>query len=674
MASNLQNRGIVFSATIAQEFDINYALKINEFSTEFATAYDAKPRLAQAERVEYYALVFNKFFPADLDKINTYKSIKEKSLQEMIDFGRVQTAKGEALCCIFKKPVGIKFSELLKKNSALDENFVTGHIFSQLFAGISFMHVNGIMHGGINLENIYFNPRDGALTIRESVSEFVGFSQKPVFETYERMVTHPAGKSNRELSADYYASGVLLVSLFTGDEVLAGITDDIIKKIKFENGSYDAVLGITGARTTVNVSQKTETLLRGVLHDKTKDRWQTKQISGWQRKEITMPPPSRIHKQSSSAFTFQDIDYFSPKYLAYTIQQSWGVSKKNLKINDLARWITFTSRLPDIEKRLFLMVRSDQAEIIVPDEKISRVIYLLDEDGPIRYKDVSFHPDGLGNLLSYYMYKNDQAAIENLSTAVDFGLIEGWVSGQENQDAYKTNLMGWNPRKIKTLIRKNELGFGIERCLYELNPYLPCLSPILENTYSVGLPAVLTALNQGRLNGKEIDNDKHLTAYICFQTDIEDAIKIKSLQNFPYFSKSIPIKLCAMFALAQQKSGIDNLPGIATWMRKGLNSVIEKLNSNSIRKKIIYDLDIAVATGDLNKIFAAISDGKVIRKDVHGFQEAKKQHKMLTFEILRLKSQHNLDQLAYRMGLKVAVIASYLFSAIAILSIMFLNF
>jgi hypothetical protein len=197
---------------------------------------------------------------------------------------------------------------------------------------------------------------------------------------------------------------------------------------------------------------------------------------------------------------------------------------------------------------------------------------------------------------------------------------------------------------------------------------------VLENTYSVGLPALLTALNQGRLTGKDIDNDKHLTSYICFQIDMVDSIKVKQLQNYPYFSKAMPIKLCAMFAIAQQKAGIENLAGIANWLRQALIPVTEKLNSTNIRRKVINDLDVAAATGDINKIFATISDARVIRKDVNGFAEAKKTFKVLTFEMLKLKNQHNLDQLAYRMGLRVAVIASYLISAIAILSLVFLNF
>ncbi len=94
----------------------------------------------------------------------------------------------------------------------------------------------------------------------------------------------------------------------------------------------------------------------------------------------------------------------------------------------------------------------------------------------------------------------------------------------------------------------------------------------------------------------------------------------------------------------------------------------------NIRRNITERLDAAVATGDINKIFAVISDSKTIRKDVYGFMDAKKTFKILNFEMLKLKSQHNLDQLAFRMGLRVAVIFSYLICSIAILSIVVMHF
>lgn len=672
MASSLQNRGIVFSATISQDFDINYALKLNEFSTEFATAYDAKSRTSQKEKTEYYALVFNKSFPVDLDKINTYRSIKEKNLQELVDFGRVQTNKGtEALCCILKKPIGRKFSEILNSKAGLDENFVTGHLFNQLFTAVSIIHSNGIMHGSINLDSVYYNTLDGNLQLHECFSSFVGFNQKNLYETFERMVCNKAGKSHRELSADYYAIGVLLVSLISGKEPFSSFTEELILKIKFENGSYESLLGILNAAEKININIKNETLLRGILHDKTKERWVQKQITGWQRKEITQPPPSRVHRQTSIPFMFSDLDYFSPKYLAHTLHMNWAIAKKSLRISDLTRWISLTSRLPDIEKRLFQMTRGGQTEIILPDEKIARIIYLLDEDGPIRFRDTSFHPDGLGNLFSYYLMENNTTGLDYIAKCINFGFIEGWVSTQEDQDIYKTNVMGWNSKKIKAFMRKNELGFGLERCLYELNPYLPCLSPLLETNYSVGLPAVLTALNQGKITGKNIDNDKHLTSYICFQIDIEDSIKVKQLQSFPFFAKALPIKLCAMFAFAQKSSGIENLPIIASWVRQNLNSIVERINSKKIKTKLIENLDLATKSGDISKIFSVISDVKTVRKDVNGFQGAKKTYKILTFEIMKLKSQHSLDQMAYRLGLRISVIIAYLICAISILSLMF---
>ncbi len=671
MAKNSNN--IVLSATIQQDFDINFGVPLREFSTEFATAYEAKSKTPPPDKAEFYALIYNKPFPADLDRLDNYKNIKDKNIQQLIEFGKIQATRGEALCCIFKKPLGEKLSSLIQR-APLEENFVLLQIFRQVAAAITVLHDHNVLHGSINCENIYLNPQNANITVRECVSEFVGYSQKPVYEPLERMVCHKAGKSYREYSADFYACGVMVAELVSGGGALVNVPDNVIIKRKFEVGSYDAILNISRANINTEILPKTEILLRGLLHDKTRERWQTKQVNNWQRKEFTQPAPSRVHRQANTAFTFEGVEYFSPKYLAYVLQQNWTIAKKTLKLPDLVRWISFTSRLPEVEKRLVSIIRG-QAEIILPDEKIARMIYILDDEGPIRYKDIAFHPDGLGNLFAYFMIYNDQQSLEGLITAIDNSYIEGWITNQENQDNYKPNILGYHPRKIKHYLRKHEMGFGIERCLYELNPYLPCLSPLLEATYSVGLPSVLTALNQpNRITGKDLENDKHLTAYICFQTDVEDAIKIKSLQRYPFFYKSIPIRLCAMFALAQQKSGIDRLNNITAWFRAALAPVLEKFNSVSLRRKVTENLDNAVATGNIEKVFQAIADSKLIGRDANGFAEAKRTYKILSFETLKLQSQANLDQLAYRMGLRVAVIFAYLICTVAILSVVFFNF
>ena len=346
--------------------------------------------------------------------------------------------------------------------------------------------------------------------------------------------------------------------------------------------------------------------------------------------------------------------------------------KKNLKIIDLSRWLANSSKATDIEKKLFFMSRG-QSEVILPDDKITRLIYILDEEGPIRYKKISFHPDGLGNLLCYLQNNQDKELLQDLLEAIDLGFIEGWISTQEQPDDYKPIYMGYNPRKIKFFLRNNEIGFGIERCIYEANPYITCQSEILKGSFVIGLAQLLSVLERTKLPAVEQNFDKHLIAYICSATGVDDTIKVKQLSNIPYFSKSVKLRICAIFALAQKTSGLISLPNIADWLKRSCFEVTEKINSSVIRSKIIENIDKSALTGDLNAFFQSIADSKLIKKDILGFQDAKKTFRILSFQKLKLQSQKSLDQIAYKMGLRISVIFSYLVCSAVFMIIAFLK-
>jgi len=448
------------------------------------------------------------------------------------------------------------------------------------------------------------------------ISEYIGYSQISSFETYERVTCHKAGKSHREYGADYYAMGATLCSVLIGGTIFQAIPSAIVAKIKFENGSFDSFYYLANTKASLNISSRNESLIT-------------------------------------------------------VIAENWDTAKKAIKLSDMARWLSFTSKFTDIESKLFGMTKPGQLEVIIPDEKLSRLLYYMDDSGPFRYRKLTFHPDGLGNLLSYLNQNPDEELTSYLLKALDYGLIEGWIMSQDDRNMYKLKRLGWSPRKIKFFARKKEIGFGIERVMYETSKFLPCQGEVLKDRYCVGLPSLLTSLNDKRLSyGEESNVDNHITSYITTYIELEDSVKIKQLKSFPQIAKSAEIKHLAIFTLAQQKSGIKSLPALSQWLREGLNLISKNLNSKNIKSTLAEKLDEAVPSGDLQKLFSIIVNANLIRNDLYGFKEAKTQYKILNFEILKLRSQANLDQLSYRLGLRVSVIFSYLICVISILSIM----
>ena len=665
---------VVLSSTLQQDFSVSFTNELKEFSTEFATAYEAMPNKGD-HKSKYYGLILHQDFAPDLRAINALRDLDEEGVQKLVDFGKYSDSTGkENLCIILKRPKGKSLSQLIKEGRVFDENFIVNSLLSKIVIAIKSLHDNEIAHGRINLETIYYNEENAQLTIRESISEYPGYSQKASFETFNRITCHPAGKKNDDFSADYYALGVLICNILAGGNPFDSVPNNLVARMKFENGSYDIVKSMTLARVNLKISLKTENLLKGLLHDKESDRWKDTHLKKWSKNEISQAVQSRIHRQSSVPFIFDGQEYYNPKFLSYEFQEKWIVAKNEIKLADLSRWISFNSEVPDVERKLYNMTQGWQTEVVIPDEKLARFIYLMDNEGPLRYKELTFHPKSLGNLVSFLFSKGDEETLQKIYTVIDFGLLEGWISYQEDRDSYKKSRLGWSAAEIKSYARKKELGFGMERVLYETSEFMPCQSTMLEKTYSIGLAAVLVNLDKQNLSYNEKDRPgTHLCSYITAKCGIIDSIKIKQLQSFPQISKMNEVKFLAIFAFAQDKLNIKKLENVSKWLNQGLENVIEKLNSKSIKDNLRKKLAEASATGDLRKLFKVITNKKYVRSDISGYREAKKQYKILNFQILKMNSRSNLDMLAYRLGLRISVIFSYLVCAISILSIMIIH-
>src|SRR3546814_7768561 len=71
--------------------------------------------------------------------------------------------------------------------------------------------------------------------------------------------------------------------------------------------------------------------------------------------------------------------------------------------------------------------------------------------------------------------------------------------------------------KAKSVMDRTGMGYGMERVAYELNPNLPCRSPLFEADYVSDISELLPALDRLAERGVEIRNliDRHIGAFIA---------------------------------------------------------------------------------------------------------------------------------------------------------------
>ena len=96
------------------------------------------------------------------------------------------------------------------------------------------------------------------------------------------------------------------------------------------------------------------------------------------------------------------------------------------------------------------------------------------------------------------------------------GLPMVWISADnERRKAMASSMTRFT--RIRQYIQKSDLGYGLKRCLYELNPTMRCLSPLMDPDACGDSGALLGALNiLGAKQGEETPwTDRHIAAFIA---------------------------------------------------------------------------------------------------------------------------------------------------------------
>ena len=311
--------------------------------------------------------------------------------------------------------------------------------------------------------------------------------------------------------------------------------------------------------------------------------------------------------------------------------------------------------------------------MVIQDEKLSRVLSVLDSNGPIRYKDYAVHPDAFGTFIAYGYYKGNREMIQWVGTMINDRMVDYWITLQDDPLSYDASVLEWQPSREYVHARKTSIGFGIERCLYNMNPTLACQSTMFEGRVVRSLPDLMVALDEiGISRAKENDPmDRHVAGFIAQRLDLQDDIRVKSIQRFPSLASNPQIMSLALLTVAQGQSRIRVLKGITAWMNIRLATYMESFHSDTIQRELKTRLDKAAREGNLNSLFKIVADATLASQDSVGFTEARQHYHMMENEIRNLEKESNIEKLAYHYGLRFSVMITYLVLAVTTLTVLF---
>lgn len=607
-----------------------------DFDSIGATAFAA--RLKGSPRADMIGLVCNKGFMPRVDAAAAFRPLDKPNLLRLHESGMVTLPGdgGRVFCMTIERPQQPRFLADLDfvRQPMHEENLVRFFVtpMTSLLLDLSGL---GHAHGALRLSNIFW--REGAATLPqlgEGVSAQSGFGQSVIYETCERMQSPAAQRGPATHLDDCYAFGVVLALLAQGRNPFPGMDDAAIVRAKLEKGSYNALL------SNVRVGPSMVELLRGLLADEPKERWRAQDAMMWVTGRRLTPKPAEFGRRATRPLLFAGQEFYSPRVLAAALPQHVPAAAALVDSGEVEKWLRRTVNDEDKADNLLDALDAVNAKgrnARKEDLIVSYACMVLDPSGPIRWRGLTVPPPGFGAALADAV-KTNSPHLQSIAEMIGFQLVSFWI---ELQGDSKTEFVPLAQQldRMKPLIEKTSYGSGIERVVYELNPNLPCLSPLVQGLNVISGRELLAAMEHSAKRGNKGREpiDRHIAGFLVARDRRSEGTFTSLGQSDDQLGRAITI--VKVYADSQSKHGPEQAPELARWLLPILEPAANRYTNRPFRETIRRELRAAAEKGSLSTMLRLVDDAKIVDKDRQEFAAAKKIYAATVNEIRILDAQ-----------------------------------
>jgi serine/threonine protein kinase len=619
--------------TLRQRYDIFPSKALPELDSPSAKAFEVID--SQNPGVKIFALICTPDLPVRAMELDEITNSEVPGCMHLIDHGTVYwpSLEQKALALIYQKPLGGRLTDVFAGETSdyLRVDYIRLSLDTILLA-VSNLNFRNLTHRAIRHDNLFFTTeKRDEMVLGDFVSAPAGFDQPVAYETIERSMADDGGRGTGEVSDDMYALGVTLAFLCQKGLPFLGKSKEALIISKIVDTSFQALVGSNLYTATML------DLIRGLLNDDPDERWGLDEVELWASGRRVPPTQSSGQKKSQRPLMFGDFGHVSPRTLAYSMARRPESAIKMIRDGTIEQWVSMGLTNKDMAAAIAARLEATGD----PDEKnpdkehmlLTRILMIMDPIAPIRYKGVSYMPDAFGTALAIERLRGSNVRI--LAESIIKNVPQAWFKAsavsQESvfieNDAYI---------KIKGYLQKAGPGFGVERCLYELNDGLTCQSPLVKNEYVLKIEDMLPALNSAekRVDTKTPPIDRHIAAFIAARiggsiesmlnglNDPDDALKVMAI-----------LKLLAEL---QVRFGPESLLGLARWIGGQVGPVIKLYHSRITRKAIESAVPDLVRSGQLPALIELLDDPEARLIDQQGYAMAVAQFELAEDEIQKI--------------------------------------
>ena len=637
---------------LKERFEIDFSQPISWLDNNSARAFAVTDRIDINRRL--FALICSKETSPRLSLLPYLKSIDNSALMKLVEFGTVNyiPEKSRNMALIYAMPTGGKVFENGISTFDIKNNTEKFYRFVLSLTGIiDNFKTLGITHRAIRPDNLYYRNSDRSeIVLGDCAASFPAYHQPPICETIESLDANPEARGDGGDKDDIYATGVTALCLAIGHEVLQGVSAPEMLRLKLRRGSYSLLSGDEKINNTF------VSLLKGLLQDDPELRWNRSQIiSSSEGKPIGYNQQTASPRPKRS-LTISGEKVFMPNDIVYMLQSNIDEAYELISAGKITDWVKNGMEDEKLSMRIDSIVKQERSGSIGKDTAVAKVCILLSPRMPIKYRDITFFPGGIAKAVFLAM-KNHQP-LKNFIDIFSSDLVKMWYQEQDNLRSPGSTT------EFRVYIMRQEIGYGIERIIYDIDNDLPCISPLFGDDYVSSAPQVLKALDKA---SKDADitvppYDRILIAYLRCKMG-------KKIDNIISDLNSVQEEIRAsailhLYTSMQNKFGPAQLPELAKRLINFVKPVIHVYHNRKYQRYLEKELLKVYKSGKLYEIVELLENETALEKDRVDYAGALNEANILKNEIYKITNNTaKFEKEAYDTAVKFASICAVLIMA-----------
>ena len=546
---------------------------------------------------------------------------------------------------------------------------------------LSTLAAKGMTHRAIRLNNL-FRPRAGTpIKLGAAWAAPPASLQPALYEPPYVGICLPTGRGAGSIADDVYALGVVLICLALGRLPMARLDPMEIIRRKLDLGSFQAMTG--DERLPPIIAD----LARGMLAEDPEHRpppqLLTDPVAARARRVAARPP-----KRSSRPLEIGAETGFNARGVALAMFRDPPAAIAALRTGKVEYWLRRglgdATLAGQVEEVIRLRASQKDSDSLADAALLNRGIALLDPFAPLCWRGMALWPDGIGPALAGS--QGEPTVTNQITEMINAEIMGIWAvaRGDQGDEAY----MRREARRLRGILTgttgQSSLADGLMRLRYQLNPLLPCTSPLVAGHYVARLRDLLPALettapraDPGRADpgrpdpGRDAPCDTDIAAFINARTRQREERHESAQFAAARPEEQARIQLWLYASLQTQLHKDLALPGMARWLAARAGPLIESWANRPQREALQRQLTELAQGGQLLPLLAILEDHDSRAGDQRGAADAVVQAQRVDAELLALAQNGPARaELARRIGQELAAGAGLagLAGALAILA------